>query len=70
MIINIQAKVSQKSGVPTYQWNIMKSSGVRDDEISKFKDAQHWLYYFPPLSIVKLINEKKKKKKKKYNLFN
>lgn len=29
----------------------MKSMGVPDEEIHRFADAKHWLYYFPPLAI-------------------
>ena len=26
----------------------MQSLGLEDEEIAKFSDANHWLYYFPP----------------------
>lgn len=29
----------------------MKSLGLRDEEIVKFADAEHWLEYFPPLAV-------------------
>lgn len=29
----------------------MKSLGLRDDEIVKFAEAEHWLEYFPPLAV-------------------
>jgi leucyl-tRNA synthetase len=34
-----------------YQWDIMKSSHVPEAELPSFADANHWLYYFPPLAI-------------------
>lgn len=29
----------------------MKSLGLKDEEIVKFSDAEHWLDYFPPLAV-------------------
>jgi leucyl-tRNA synthetase len=29
----------------------MQSLGLKDEEISKFADAAHWLEYFPPLAV-------------------
>ncbi|CAL1280646.1 unnamed protein product [Larinioides sclopetarius] len=40
-----------KKGDATYQWQIMQSLGLSDDEIQKFADAEYWLEYFPPLCI-------------------
>ena len=40
---------SQKS-----QWGIMESIGVPPEEIPKFADPLHWLYYFPPLTMTDL----------------
>lgn len=31
-----------------YQWQIMKSLGLKDEEIKDFADPSHWLKYFPP----------------------
>lgn len=31
-----------------YQWQIMKSLGLKDEEIKEFADPAHWLKYFPP----------------------
>ena len=31
-----------------YQWQIMKSLGLEDEEIKQFADVNHWLNYFPP----------------------
>lgn len=33
----------------------MQSLGIPDKEIPEFVDAQHWLYYFPPLCKQDLI---------------
>lgn len=51
-----KAKANAKSaaktgGAPTYQWNILKSMGLTDEEIPKFADAQTWLEYFPQHAI-------------------
>ena len=43
-----QGKLTAKTGGLTYQWQIMKSLGLEDDEIRKFADPAHWLQYFPP----------------------
>lgn len=40
-----------KSGSATFQWDIMRSLGLNDQEISKFANAEHWLEYFPPLAV-------------------
>lgn len=46
-----KSKFIAKSGVANYQWQIMQSLGLTDDEIKQFADASHWLEYFPPLAI-------------------
>ncbi|XP_037070028.1 leucine--tRNA ligase, cytoplasmic-like isoform X2 [Pollicipes pollicipes] len=45
-----KSKAAAKTGGLRYQWNIMQSLGLPDDEIKKFADADHWLRYFPPLA--------------------
>uniref|UniRef100_H2ZCU7 leucine--tRNA ligase n=1 Tax=Ciona savignyi TaxID=51511 RepID=H2ZCU7_CIOSA len=42
-----KSKVAAKSGGAKYQWQIMESLGLHDDEIKQFADAEHWLKYFP-----------------------
>lgn len=42
-----KSKLTAKSGSAKYQWQIMQSLGLSDDEIVKFVDANYWLYYFP-----------------------
>ncbi|XP_042620323.1 leucine--tRNA ligase, cytoplasmic-like [Cyprinus carpio] len=46
-----KSKAVAKSGSAKFQWDIMKSLGLRDEEIVKFADAEHWLEYFPPLAV-------------------
>ncbi|CAI9782173.1 unnamed protein product [Fraxinus pennsylvanica] len=46
-----KSKVVAKSGGIKYQWEIMQSYGLSDDEIEKFKDPHHWLTFFPPLAV-------------------
>lgn len=40
-----------KTGTAKYQWQIMQSLGLADEEIKNFADPAHWLEYFPPLAI-------------------
>ncbi|XP_077329130.1 leucine--tRNA ligase, cytoplasmic [Lithobates pipiens] len=46
-----KSKAAAKSGSSKYQWGIMKSLGLKDEEIIKFSEAEHWLGYFPPLAL-------------------
>ncbi|XP_023719328.1 leucine--tRNA ligase, cytoplasmic isoform X2 [Cryptotermes secundus] len=46
-----KSKAVAKSGSGKYQWQIMQSLGLCDDEIKKFADASHWLDHFPPLAV-------------------
>ncbi|RXN26704.1 leucine--tRNA cytoplasmic [Labeo rohita] len=46
-----KSKAVAKAGGSKFQWDIMKSLGLRDDEIVKFAEAEHWLDYFPPLAV-------------------
>lgn len=48
---NSQSKAVAKSGCSKFQWDIMRSLGLRDNEIGKFAEAEHWLDYFPPLAV-------------------
>ena len=41
-------KAAAKAGTAKYQWQIMHSLGLKDEEIKKFADADYWLDYFPP----------------------
>lgn len=44
----VAKKVLAKQGTVSRQWNIMKMSGIPEEEIPAFQDASHWLGYFPP----------------------
>ncbi|GFS89453.1 leucine--tRNA ligase, cytoplasmic [Nephila pilipes] len=46
-----KSKLTAKTGGATYQWQIMKTLGLSDDEIKKFAEVEYWLKYFPPLAI-------------------
>ncbi|XP_037322841.1 leucine--tRNA ligase, cytoplasmic-like [Pungitius pungitius] len=46
-----KSKAAAKSGTATFQWDIMRSLGLKDKEISEFANAEHWLEYFPPLAV-------------------
>ncbi|GMS90602.1 hypothetical protein PENTCL1PPCAC_12777 [Pristionchus entomophagus] len=49
-----KSKVIAKTGPGKYQWQIMQSLGLEDEEIKKFADPMHWLQYFPPHCIADL----------------
>lgn len=49
-----KSKLVAKTGNAKYQWQIMKSLGLCDEEIKEFSDPNHWLYYFPPHCIADL----------------
>ncbi|XP_024188542.1 leucine--tRNA ligase, cytoplasmic isoform X1 [Rosa chinensis] len=46
-----KSKAASKSGGEVYQWEIMRSFGLSDSDISKFQDPYKWLTYFPPLAV-------------------
>ncbi|KAG7204947.1 hypothetical protein KM043_005335 [Ampulex compressa] len=46
-----KSKAVAKTGGAKYQWRIMQSLGLQDDEIRNFADAAYWLEYFPPLAV-------------------
>uniref|UniRef100_A0A671UU34 Leucine--tRNA ligase, cytoplasmic n=1 Tax=Sparus aurata TaxID=8175 RepID=A0A671UU34_SPAAU len=46
-----KSKAVAKTGTATFQWDIMRSLGLNDQEIAKFANAEHWLEYFPPLAV-------------------
>ncbi|KAG6554492.1 hypothetical protein Mapa_003870 [Marchantia paleacea] len=45
-----KSKVAAKAGAAKFQWEIMQSLGLKDEEITKFRDPTYWLTYFPPLA--------------------
>lgn len=46
-----KSKAMAKTGAAKYQWQIMYSLGLKDEEIKRFAETDHWLDYFPPLTI-------------------
>lgn len=46
-----KSKAVAKAGTTKYQWQIMQSLGLADEDIKKFAETGHWLDYFPPLAI-------------------
>jgi leucyl-tRNA synthetase len=47
----VKSKVAAKaSSSSRYQWEIMRSLDLDDDDIKAFCDPLHWLEYFPPLA--------------------
>ena len=44
-----KSKAAAKTGKGATQWEIMRLSGLADDEIAPFADPKHWLTHFPPL---------------------
>lgn len=46
-----KSKAVAKAGGSKFQWDIMKTLGLSDEDIVKFANAEHWLEYFPPMAI-------------------
>ncbi|CAH1173802.1 unnamed protein product [Phaedon cochleariae] len=46
-----KSKVVAKAGSAKFQWQIMRSLGLSDEEIPNFADALYWLDYFPPRAV-------------------
>ncbi|XP_031781596.1 leucine--tRNA ligase, cytoplasmic [Nasonia vitripennis] len=46
-----KSKAVAKTGSAKYQWQIMQTLGLKDEEIKHFADAAYWLDYFPPLAV-------------------
>lgn len=42
-----KSKAVAKSGGMKYQWQIMESMGIPEEEIPNFTDPNYWLEYFP-----------------------
>jgi leucyl-tRNA synthetase len=45
-----KGKIQAKSTGLKYQWKIMQSLGIPEDEIANFANPEYWLGYFPPLA--------------------
>lgn len=46
-----KSKAVAKTGTAKFQWQIMQSLGLDDEEIVKFADSSYWLEYFPPRTV-------------------
>ncbi|GLH12065.1 Leucine--tRNA ligase, cytoplasmic [Gryllus bimaculatus] len=46
-----KSKAVAKGGGGKYQWQIMQSLGLSDEEIKNFADESYWLDHFPPLAV-------------------
>ena len=44
-----KSKAAAKTARAATQWEIMRLSGVAEEEIAAFAEPSHWLGYFPPL---------------------
>uniref|UniRef100_A0A1B6IUA7 leucine--tRNA ligase n=1 Tax=Homalodisca liturata TaxID=320908 RepID=A0A1B6IUA7_9HEMI len=51
-----KSKAVAKAGSAKYQWQIMQSLGLTDDEIKLFANSLHWLDHFPPLAVKDLLS--------------
>ncbi len=51
-----KGKLVAKSTGYTYQFQILESLGIPRNEIKKFTDPLHWLYFFPPIAIVSIYS--------------
>ncbi|XP_052738186.1 leucine--tRNA ligase, cytoplasmic [Bicyclus anynana] len=49
-----KSKAVAKTGAAKYQWQIMRSIGVPEEEIKEFANESYWLEYFPPLAVADL----------------
>ncbi|KAG2497803.1 hypothetical protein HYH03_004074 [Edaphochlamys debaryana] len=45
-----KSKAAAKKGPGATQWQILKQSGIPEDQIPEFRNSAHWLNYFPPLA--------------------
>nr|XP_033323492.1 leucine--tRNA ligase, cytoplasmic [Megalopta genalis] len=46
-----KSKAVAKTASVKYQWQIMQTLGLEDEDIKKFADSAYWLDYFPPLAV-------------------
>jgi leucyl-tRNA synthetase len=46
-----KTKLQQKGGGAKEQWEIMRSMDVEDKDLEQFADPNHWLSYFPLLTV-------------------
>lgn len=46
-----KSKAVAKAGSAKYQWHIMQSLAIPDEEIKEFANESYWLEYFPPRAV-------------------
>jgi len=46
-----KSKAASKTGGYKYQWEIMRSNGMSDEQIKEFVDTAHWIKFYPPITI-------------------
>ncbi|KOC69270.1 Leucine--tRNA ligase, cytoplasmic [Habropoda laboriosa] len=46
-----KSKAVAKTANAKYQWEIMLTLGLKDEDIKNFTDTAYWLDYFPPLAV-------------------
>lgn len=46
-----KSKAAAKKGTGSTQWDILRMSGIPEEEIAQFAAPSHWLRYFPPLAM-------------------
>lgn len=46
-----KSKAVAKAGASKWQWDIMLSMGIPEDEVAKFAEPLQWLEFFPPLAV-------------------
>ncbi|KAJ2902435.1 cytosolic leucyl tRNA synthetase, partial [Coemansia aciculifera] len=49
-----KTKTIAKTGGIKYQFQLMQSQGISNEEIAKFADTDYWLKYYPPIAIADL----------------
>ncbi|RVE52289.1 hypothetical protein evm_003079 [Chilo suppressalis] len=49
-----KSKAVNKNLAAKYQWQIMRSIGIPEDEIKEFANESYWLEYFPPRAVADL----------------
>ncbi|XP_068628221.1 leucine--tRNA ligase, cytoplasmic [Battus philenor] len=50
-----KSKAVAKTGAAKFQWQIMQSLGIPENEIKEFANESYWLEYFPPRAVTDLM---------------
>ncbi|KIZ04294.1 leucyl-tRNA synthetase [Monoraphidium neglectum] len=45
-----KSKAAAKKGPGATQWQILRQSGIPEEDIPAFRESSHWLRFFPPLA--------------------